>query len=63
MPPSGSLSHGMAAVRSNAAVARVLAVTEGAVAKHITSIFTKLDLPPAEDDHRRILAVLTYLRG
>lgn len=53
----------MAAGRSNAAVARVLAVTEGAVAKHITSIFTKLDLPPAEDDNRRVLAVLTYLRG
>jgi DNA-binding NarL/FixJ family response regulator len=49
--------------RSNAAIARTLVVTEAAVGKHIGSILTKLDLPPAEDDHRRVLAVLAYLRG
>jgi Bacterial regulatory proteins, luxR family len=42
---------------SNAAIARTLVVTEAAVAKHIGSILTKLDLPPAEDDHRRVRAV------
>ncbi|ACZ88867.1 response regulator [Streptosporangium roseum] len=49
--------------RSNAAIARTLVVTEAAVAKHIASILAKLDLPPAGDDHRRVLAVLAYLRG
>ncbi|GIH04220.1 DNA-binding response regulator [Rhizocola hellebori] len=49
--------------RSNAAIARALVVTEAAVAKHIASILAKLDLPPDSDDHRRVLAVLTYLRG
>ena len=53
----------MAEGRSNAAIARTLVVTEAAVGKHISSILTKLDLPPAEDDHRRVLAVLAYLRG
>jgi DNA-binding NarL/FixJ family response regulator len=53
----------MAEGRSNAAIARALVVTEAAVAKHIGSIFTKLDLPPTEDDHRRVLAVLAFLRG
>lgn len=48
--------------RSNAAIARGLTVSEAAVTKHIGSILTKLDLPPAPDDHRRVLAVLTYLR-
>ncbi len=47
--------------RSNAAIARRLVVTEATVAKRIASIFTKLDLPQAPDDHRRVLAVLTYL--
>jgi DNA-binding NarL/FixJ family response regulator len=53
----------MAEGRSNAAIARALVVTEAAVAKHIGSILTKLDLPPDEDGHRRVLAVLAYLRG
>jgi DNA-binding NarL/FixJ family response regulator len=49
--------------RSNAAVARRLVVTEAAVAKHVNAILTKLDLPPEPDDHRRVLAVLAFLRG
>jgi DNA-binding NarL/FixJ family response regulator len=48
--------------RSNGAVARALVVSEAAVGKHIGSILTKLDLPPADDVHRRVLAVLAYLR-
>ncbi len=51
----------MAEGRSNAAIAAALVVSEGAVAKHINSIFAKLRLPPAERDHRRVLAVLRYL--
>ncbi|MBV1850617.1 response regulator [Catellatospora tritici] len=47
--------------RSNSAIARRLVVTEAAVAKHIAGILAKLDLPPAADDHRRVLAVLAYL--
>jgi DNA-binding NarL/FixJ family response regulator len=52
----------MAEGRSNAAIAAHLSVTEKAVAKHINSIFTKLDLPIDEDDHRRVRAVLAWLR-
>jgi DNA-binding NarL/FixJ family response regulator len=48
--------------RSNSGIAERLAVTERAVKKHVTSIFAKLELPPGEDDNRRILAVLAYLR-
>ncbi|MFF9277682.1 response regulator [Streptomyces griseosporeus] len=48
--------------RSNGAIARQLVVSEAAVGKHIGSILTKLDLPPAEDVHRRVLAVLAFLR-
>ncbi|MDH2428111.1 response regulator transcription factor [Sphaerisporangium sp. TRM90804] len=51
----------MAQGRSNNAVAARLNVTEGAVEKHISSIFGKLGLDPAPDDHRRVLAVLAYL--
>ncbi len=47
--------------RSNAAIARELVITLGAVEKHVTSIFGKLNLPATDDDHRRVLAVLTYL--
>jgi DNA-binding NarL/FixJ family response regulator len=49
--------------RSNAAIARELVVTLGAVEKHISNIFSKLDLPATQDDHRRVMAVLTYLRA
>jgi DNA-binding NarL/FixJ family response regulator len=52
----------MAEGRSNTAIARHLVVTEGAVEKHVRNIFTKLDLPPDDEQHRRVLAVLTYLR-
>ena len=48
----------MAEGRTNAAIARELVVTGGAVEKHISSIFAKLDLPATDDDHRRVLAVL-----
>jgi DNA-binding NarL/FixJ family response regulator len=51
----------MAEGLSNAGIAGRLVVTEGAVEKHVTSIFIKLDLEPAETDHRRVLAVLQYL--
>jgi len=53
----------MAEGRTNAAIARAMVVTPGAVEKHISSIFGKLDLPSSDDDHRRVLAVLTYLRA
>jgi DNA-binding NarL/FixJ family response regulator len=49
--------------RSNAAVAAALFVTEKAVGKHIGSIFLKLDLPPSDDDNRRVRAVLAYLQA
>ena len=51
----------MAEGRSNVAIADQLVVTEGAVEKHVRSIFTRLDLPPDQADHRRVLAVLRYL--
>ncbi|MFH9969421.1 response regulator [Streptomyces mirabilis] len=51
----------MAGGRSNSGVAAELVVSESAVAKHINSIFTKLDLPKADADHRRVLAVLRFL--
>lgn len=47
--------------RSNAAIAEALVVSERAVAKHNTGIFAKLNLPPSDDDNRRVLAVLAYL--
>ncbi|MBV2363900.1 response regulator transcription factor [Streptomonospora nanhaiensis] len=57
------LGH-MAEGRSNGAIARSLFVSEAAVGKHISGILAKLDLPPADDDvHRRVMAVLTYLRA
>ncbi|MGK2867613.1 MAG: response regulator transcription factor [Mycobacterium sp.] len=53
----------MAEGRSNTNIARALVVSDGAVEKHISSIFTKLGLPPDNEQHRRVLAVLTYLRA
>ncbi|MFI0355259.1 response regulator [Actinomadura sp. 9N407] len=48
---------------SNGAIARRLVISEATVGKHVGSILTKLDLPQAEDTHRRVLAVLAYLRS
>ncbi|UWZ37316.1 response regulator transcription factor [Dactylosporangium roseum] len=53
----------MAEGRSNTAIARKLVVTDGAVEKHVKNIFTKLDLPPDDEQHRRVLAVLAYLQS
>jgi DNA-binding NarL/FixJ family response regulator len=53
----------MAEGRSNAAIAGKLFITEKAVSKHTNSIFSKLGLPPSEDDNRRVLAVLAYLNA
>jgi DNA-binding NarL/FixJ family response regulator len=48
--------------RSNRGIAEVLVVTPAAVEKHVTSIFSKLGIAQAPEDHRRVLAVLTFLR-
>ncbi|HZM30864.1 MAG TPA: response regulator transcription factor [Acidimicrobiales bacterium] len=53
----------MAEGRTNQAIAEELVVSHGAVEKHISNIFTKLDLPPTEHDHRRVLAVLRWLES
>jgi DNA-binding NarL/FixJ family response regulator len=53
----------MAEGRSNAGIARRLWVTEGTVEKHVRSILSKLALPETDDDHRRVLAVVTYLEA
>ena len=53
----------MAEGRSNSAMADALVVSERAVEKHVTAIFSKLDLPPAVEDHLRVLAVLAFLRS
>ncbi|WP_189827693.1 response regulator [Streptomyces finlayi] len=53
----------MAEGRSNAGIAAQLVLSESAVAKHINSILAKLDLPRADADHRRVLAVLRFLKG
>jgi DNA-binding NarL/FixJ family response regulator len=53
----------MAEGRSNSGIAEQLVVTERAVEKHVTSIFAKLRLPAAPEDHRRVLAVLAYLHS
>jgi DNA-binding NarL/FixJ family response regulator len=52
----------MAEGHSNTAIAKALVITEATVEKHINNIFTKLRLPPSENDHRRVRAVLTYLK-
>jgi DNA-binding NarL/FixJ family response regulator len=51
----------MAEGRSNVAIAHELVISEGAVERHVTNIFTKLDLPVSQSDHRRVLAVLRFL--
>jgi DNA-binding NarL/FixJ family response regulator len=53
----------MAEGRTNIAIARSLVITTKAVSKYIARIFAKLDLPPSDDDHRRVLAVLAYLNS
>ncbi|WP_206278567.1 response regulator transcription factor [Streptomyces fungicidicus] len=53
----------MAEGRSNGAIARALVVSEAAVGKHVGGILAKLDLPPADGTHRRVLAVLAFLRA
>ncbi|HEY8491912.1 MAG TPA: response regulator transcription factor [Dehalococcoidia bacterium] len=53
----------MAEGRSNTAIAAQLGVSDGAVEKHVSNIFAKLGLEPADTDHRRVLAVLAYLQG
>ena len=53
----------MAEGRSNAGIAQALVVSDGAVEKHISSIFGRLSLAPTDTEHRRVLAVLTWLRG
>jgi hypothetical protein len=69
MPPRASAQHKRQAhaclprIEANAGIARRLWVTEGTVEKHVRSILVKLSLPETDDDHRRVLAVLTYLEG
>jgi DNA-binding NarL/FixJ family response regulator len=53
----------MAEGHSNSALAQHLSITERAVEKHVSSIFTKLELPPSQAHHRRVLAVVTYLNS
>jgi len=53
----------MAEGRSNAGIAHRIWVTEGTVAKHVSSILSKLDLPATDDAHRRVLAVITFLEA
>jgi DNA-binding NarL/FixJ family response regulator len=62
-PRESDVMRLMAEGRSNAGIAAELVVSEGAVEKHVSSIFIKLDLPPAEQDHRRVLAVLRWLNA
>ena len=52
----------MAEGKSNRGIGRALSISQPVVEKHITNIFQKLGLGPAEDEHRRVLAVLSYLR-
>jgi DNA-binding NarL/FixJ family response regulator len=62
-PREGEVLALMAEGRSNAGIARVLWVTEGTIEKHVHNILMKLPLPETEDDHRRVLAVVTYLES
>jgi DNA-binding NarL/FixJ family response regulator len=62
-PREGEVLALMAEGRSNGAIAAQMVITERAVEKHVTSIFGKLGLSPAAEDHRRVLAVLAFVRG
>jgi DNA-binding NarL/FixJ family response regulator len=62
-PREGEVLALMAEGRSNAGIARQLWVTEGTVEKHVHSILAKLRLPETDDDHRRVLAVVTFLEA
>jgi DNA-binding NarL/FixJ family response regulator len=62
-PREGDVLAAMAEGKSNKGIAESLFVTQAAVEKHITSIFDKLELDPGASEHRRVLAVLTYLRS
>ena len=62
-PREGEVLALVAEGRTNGAIAKALFVTGGAVEKHVKSIFGKLGLSEGEADHRRVLAVLAYLRG
>jgi DNA-binding NarL/FixJ family response regulator len=53
----------MAEGRTNSAISKRMVITAGAVEKHISSIFSKLNFPPSDDDHRRVLAVVTWLNS
>jgi FixJ family two-component response regulator len=61
-PRSSAYQHPQHALRSNRAIAARLFVTERTVEAHVTQIFQKLRLPESPDQHRRVLAVLTFLR-
>ena len=62
-PREGEVLALVAEGHSNTAIARILAVSEAAVGKHVGNLLAKLHLPPSDDTNRRVLAVLTYLRG
>jgi DNA-binding NarL/FixJ family response regulator len=62
-PREREVLEAMAEGKSNAGIAESLVLSAGAVEKHIANIFQKLDLAPSTNDHRRVLAVLTYLGG
>jgi DNA-binding NarL/FixJ family response regulator len=62
-PREREVRERLAEGRSNGAIAEALVVTEGAVEKHVSNIFGKLGLAPSEGDHRRVLAVLAFLRS
>ncbi|MFD2418030.1 LuxR C-terminal-related transcriptional regulator [Amycolatopsis pigmentata] len=62
-PREREVLHLMAQGHDNLAIARQLVVTERAITKHIGNIFRKLDLPPSDSGHRRVLAVLAYVNS
>jgi DNA-binding NarL/FixJ family response regulator len=62
-PREGEVLRLMAEGHSNAGIATTLVISEGAVEKHVSSIFAKFDLAPGDTGHRRVLAVLRYLEG